>query len=50
MDELIKEYGNAISFSPGMESYVTLRSKAVKVSEQFDEIKKFLKVALPKVN
>ena len=47
VDELIKEYGNTISFSPGMEPYVTLRSKAVKVSEQFDEITKLLKEIVP---
>ena len=42
VDSLIKKYGNMVSFSPGKEPYITLRSKAVKVSEQFEEIKKFL--------
>ena len=42
VDNLIKEYGNLVSFSPGKDPYITLRSKAVKVSEQFEEIKKFL--------
>ena len=42
VDVLIKEYGNLVSFSPGKEPYITLKSKAVKVSEQFEEIKKFL--------
>ena len=42
VDGLIKEYGNLVSFSPGKEPYITLKSKAVKVSEQFEEIKKFL--------
>ena len=41
VDSLIKEYGNLVSFSPGKEPYVTLRSKAMKVSEEFEEIKKF---------
>ena len=45
VDGLIKEYGNMVSFSPGKEPYVTLRSKAVKVSEQFEEIKKFLQMS-----
>ncbi|MBR2241390.1 MAG: transcription-repair coupling factor [Clostridia bacterium] len=44
VDSLIKEYGNLVSFSPGKEPYITLRSKAVKVSEQFEEIKKFLRI------
>ena len=48
VDGLIKEYGNLVSFSPGKEPYVTLRSKAVKVSEQFEEIKKFLLGMLPR--
>ena len=48
VDGLIKEYGNLVSFSPGKDPYVTLRSKAVKVSEQFDEIKKFLISTLPR--
>ena len=42
VDSLIKEYGNMVSFSPGKDPYITLRSKADKVSEQFEEIKKFL--------
>ena len=42
VDMLIKEYGNIVTFSPGREPYITLKSKAVKVSEQFEEIKKFL--------
>ena len=41
VDSLIKEYGNLVSFSPGKEPYVTLRSKAMKVSEEFEEIKNF---------
>lgn len=45
VDGLIKEYGNMVSFSPGKEPYVTLRSKAVKVSEQFEETKKFLQMS-----
>ena len=48
VDELIKVYGNMVSFSPGKDPYITLRSKAVKVSEQFEEIKKFLVGVLPR--
>ena len=46
VDKVIKEYGNMVSFSPGKEPYMTLRSKAVTVSEQFDDIKKFLSCVL----
>ena len=42
VDKLLQEYGNSVSFSPGKEPYVTLRSKAIKDVEQLDEIKKFL--------
>ena len=42
VDELIKDYGNLVSFSPGKEPYVTLRSKAVGDFEQLDEVRKFL--------
>ena len=48
VDKLLKEYGNLVSFSPGKEPYVTLRSKAVGDFEQLDEIKKFLYGLLPK--
>ena len=39
---LLKEYGNLVSFSPGKEPYITLKSRADKDVEQLDEIKKFL--------
>ena len=42
VDIVIKEYGNMVAFSPGKEPYITLKSKAVKVSEQFEEINNFL--------
>lgn len=46
VDKLLKEYGNLVSFSPGKEPYVTLRTKALKDVEQLEEIKKFLSVLL----
>lgn len=46
VDKVIKEYGNMVSFSPGKDPYMTLRSKAVSVSEQFEDIKKFLLAVL----
>ena len=48
VDGLIKEYGNLVSFSPGKDPYITLKSKALKVSEQFGEIKRFLLGVLPR--
>ena len=48
VDGLIKEYGNLVSFSPGKDPYITLKSKALKVSEQFGEIKRFLFGVLPR--
>ena len=42
VDKLLREYKNAVSFSPGKEPYVTLKGKAVKDVDQLDEIKKFL--------
>ena len=48
VDGLINEYGNLVSFSPGKDPYITLKSKALKVSEQFGEIKRFLLGVLPR--
>ena len=50
VDELIKKYGNVVSFSPGKEPYVSLKSEVVKAAEQFEEIKKFLFSVLPREN
>ena len=41
VDSLISKYGNLVSFSPGKEPYITLKSKAITDLEQLDEIKKF---------
>ena len=42
VDKLIKEYGNLVSFSPGKEPYITLRSKENSDVKQLEEIKAFL--------
>ena len=41
VDSLISKYGNLVSFSPGKEPYITLKSKTITDLEQLDEIKKF---------
>lgn len=41
VDLLISKYGNLVSFSPGKEPYITLKSKTITDLEQLDEIKKF---------
>lgn len=43
VDKLIQEYKNNVSFSPGKEPYITLRSKANSEIGQLEEIKGFLK-------
>ncbi len=43
VDKLLQEYKNAVSFSPGKEPYITLKSKANTDVEQLDEIKMFLR-------
>ena len=46
VDILVKEYGSNISFSPGKDPYITLKSKTTKDYEQLQEIKDFLKFIL----
>ena len=41
VDLLISKYGNLVSFSPGKEPYITLKSKTSTDLEQLNEIKKF---------
>ena len=43
VDRVIAEYGNKVSFSPGREPYVTLKSSANGDLNQLEEIKDFLK-------
>ena len=40
---LIKKYGNRVSFSPGKDPYITLKSEAVNDKQELQEIKEFLK-------
>ena len=46
IDNLISKYGNLVSFSPGREPYITLRSKIVEERKQIEEIKVFLQNVL----
>ena len=43
IDKLVQEYKNNISFSPGKEPYITLKSKVNSEIGQLEEIKGFLK-------
>ncbi len=42
VDSLIKKYGSQISFSPGKDPYITLKSMANSDKEELNEIKEFL--------
>ena len=48
VDRVIAEYGNKVSFSPGREPYVTLKSMANGDLNQLEEIKDFLKFLMNK--
>ncbi len=43
VDRLLQEYKNAVSFSPGKDPYITLKSKANGDIGQLEEIKNFLR-------
>ena len=43
VDLIVKKYGYKVSFSPGTNPYITLKSGAVSEKEQLEEIKEFLK-------
>ena len=43
VDKLLQEYGNKVSFSPGKEPYITLKTKAIKDIDILQEISDFLK-------
>ena len=49
IDKLIQEYKNNVSFSPGKEPYITLKSKANSEIGQLEEIKGFLKLGTEKI-
>ena len=42
VDKLLQEYKSLVSFSPGKDPYITLKSKALKDAEQLQEVKSFL--------
>ncbi len=46
VEKLIEKYKNDISFSPGKDPYITLKSKEVSDMKQLEEIKSFLKFLL----
>ncbi len=43
VDKIIKKYGNNVSFSPGKDPYITLKSNETNEKEQLDKIKEFLR-------
>ena len=48
VDTLVKEYGNRVSFSPGKEPYITLRTNNENDNKELEDIKVFLKFLLNK--
>lgn len=43
VDKIIKKYGSAVSFSPGKDPYITLKSRGNGDVKQLEEIKEFLR-------